>query len=146
MVPRGQRVEVAALASSRLCFSALLMLSDGVMSPTMHSAMSWTRASFIHLRTRDLFLTMTVRKPSDAGRSEVGMCQRSTCPCSLSDRWWSETSLPCGTCDLTHSQDPSHSCKPSQSWGPSIDNIKHNKKTRKAHSKFIFNREYWFAE
>lgn len=29
-----------SLASSRLCFSALLMLSDGAMSPTMHSAMS----------------------------------------------------------------------------------------------------------
>lgn len=28
------------LTSSLLCFSALLTLSDGAMSPTMHSAMS----------------------------------------------------------------------------------------------------------
>lgn len=123
-VPRGQGVVVVALASSRLCFSALLMLSDGVISPTMHSAMSWTRASFIHLHmiklvwAPELFGTVT----------EKSLVEPSTCPCWLQDRWWSETSLPCGTCDLTRSQVSSRSCKPSQSGGPSRDQVTHSKK------------------
>lgn len=44
----------STLTSSRLCFSSLGTLSAGAMSPTMHSAISWTRARRTHLTRQEI--------------------------------------------------------------------------------------------
>lgn len=46
--------------SSLLCFSSFEMLSAGAMSPTMHSAISWTKANRMHLaRNNDRIISFS---------------------------------------------------------------------------------------
>lgn len=115
------------------------MLSDGAMSPTMHSAISWTRAIFMHLWEDGLFILWrwllffpeklwfkqsTI--PNKDRNSFFKKCIRATCLCLWRGQWWSETSWPCGTCGPIHSRVSSPSCTPSRSVAPSAGNIRPN--------------------
>lgn len=92
------------------------------MSPTMHSAISWTRANLMHLRTNTLWAVC-------ADKWLLPMSELlSTCLCPLWGQWWSETSQPCGTCGLIHSLVSAPSCTPSRSEVPSEGKHKGHKK------------------
>lgn len=111
---------------SLLCFSSLLTLSDGAMSPTIDSAMSWTRASLIHLKNKHwhFFLIPNVLEGFNQihnPQSEHAQCKtQPTCLCPRPGRWWSRTWRPCDTCGQKHSRVPSPSGKPSRSAEPSV--------------------------
>lgn len=86
---------------SLACFSSLPILSDGVRSPTMDSAMSCTRHNLMHLQKPKEWRSMEWSLPLDysLNRQRLTFHGRGWAP-----TWQGKLRRPCGTCDLQHSR------------------------------------------